>query len=124
MQIDPDDNVYCVDAVWLGPPKATFPCRVRYVAWGIGLALFLLILTVERMVGIGMGLFSTAWGLLIAIALTRWATRLISYERPLGATLALMFAELRTPRERTKGEGGRWGTKRAIAVRPFERRDL
>jgi len=35
LRIRTDDEVYRVDAVWLGPPKATFPFRARYVAWGV-----------------------------------------------------------------------------------------
>ena len=31
-----DDEVYRVDSVWLGPPRATFPWRARYVAYGVG----------------------------------------------------------------------------------------
>ena len=71
MRIRTDDEVYRVDAVWLGPPKATFPFRARYVAWGVGFLVLLLVLGVERQLGIGFGFFSTAWGLLIAIGLTR-----------------------------------------------------
>ena len=32
-----DDEVYRVDSVWLGPPRATFPWRARYVSYGLGL---------------------------------------------------------------------------------------
>ena len=31
-----DDEVYRVDSVWLGPPRATFPWRARYVSYGLG----------------------------------------------------------------------------------------
>src|SRR5699024_10958682 len=61
MRIRTDDDVYRVDAVWLGPPKATFPWRARYVAWGVGIPMFLVVLAVERQLGIGFGFFSTAW---------------------------------------------------------------
>lgn len=106
MRIRTDDEVYRVDAVWLGPPKATFPWRARYVAWGVGFGLFLLVLTVERQLGIPFGFFSTAWAFVITIALTKLITSRISHERPLGAVLAMWFRELTTPREKTTGEGG------------------
>lgn len=106
MRIRTDDEVYRVDAVWLGPPKATFPWRARYVAWGVGFVLFLLILTVERQLGITFGFFSTAWAFVITIALTKLITSRISHERPLGAVLAMWFRELTTPREKTTGDGG------------------
>ena len=106
MRIRTDDEVYRVDAVWLGPPKATFPWRARYVAWGVGAAVFLLVLTVERQLGIKFGFFSTAWAFIITIVITRLITSRIGHERPLGAVLAMAFRELNTPRERLTPEGG------------------
>ncbi len=106
MRIRTDDEVYRVDAVWLGPPKATFPWRARYVAWGVGITMFLLVMTVERQLGFGFGFFSTAWAFVITVVLTRLITAKISHERPLGAVLSLWFRELTTPRERVVGEGG------------------
>lgn len=106
MRIRTDDEVYRVDAVWLGPPKATFPWRARYVAWGVGTLVLLLVLGAERQLGIGFGFFSTAWGLLIAIVLTRLICSRIGHERTLTAVLAMWAHELTTPRERTKGVGG------------------
>jgi hypothetical protein len=106
LRIRTDDEVYRVDAVWLGPPKATFPWRARYVAWGVGALVLLLVLGAERQLGIGFGFFSTAWGLLITILLTRLICSRISHERPLTAVLAMWAHELITPRERTRGAGG------------------
>ncbi len=106
MRIRTDDDVYRVDAVWLGPPKATFPWRARYVAWGVGFAVFLLVLTVERQLGISFGFFSTAWAFVITIAVTRLITSRINHERPLGSVLAMWFRELNTPREQVTGDGG------------------
>lgn len=106
MRIRTDDEVYRVDAVWLGPPKATFPWRVRYVAWGVGALVLLLVLSAERQLGIGFGFFSTAWGLLITILLTRLICSRINHERPLTAVLTMWARELTTPRQRSKGVGG------------------
>jgi len=106
LRIRTDDDVYRVDAVWLGPPKATFPWRARYVAWGVGFVVFLLILTVERQLGIGFGFFSTAWGFVVTIGVTRLITSRINHERPLGAVLSMWFRELTTPREQVTGDGG------------------
>ncbi|MFC4004351.1 hypothetical protein ACFS2C_19615 [Prauserella oleivorans] len=106
MRIRTDDEVYRVDAVWLGPPKATFPWRARYVAWGVGVPLFLVVLGVERQLGIGFGFFSTAWAFVITIALTRLITSKISHERPLGAVFTMWLRELQTPREKTRAAGG------------------
>ena len=105
MRIRTDDEVYRVDAVWLGPPRATMPFRARYVAWGVGVAVFLLVLTVERRLGISL-FWSIAWGIVITILLTRIICAKISHERPLSAVSALWLRELTAPREVTAGEGG------------------
>ncbi|PPK63412.1 hypothetical protein V5P93_001087 [Actinokineospora auranticolor] len=105
MRIRTDDEVYRVDAVWLGPPKATFPWRARYVAWGVGTVVFLIALTVLRNVGVGL-FWSFAWGLVATVALTMVICSRISHERPLGAVLTMWLRELNTPREQTTGTGG------------------
>ncbi|SHG91837.1 hypothetical protein [Streptoalloteichus hindustanus] len=106
MRIRTDDEVYRVDAVWLGPPRATFPWRARYVAWGVGIAVFLLVLTVERRMGIGFSFFSTAWALVITIVLTKIICSRISHERPLTAVGVMWLRELTAPRETTSSRGG------------------
>ncbi len=105
MRIRTDDEVYRVDAVWLGPPKATFPWRARYVAWGVGTVVFLLALTVLRNLGVGL-FWSFAWGLVATVALTMVICSRISHERPLGAVLTMWVRELTAPREVPEGQGG------------------
>jgi hypothetical protein len=106
LRIRTDDDVYRVDAVWLGPPRATFPWRARYVAWGVGTVMFLVVLGVERQLGIGFSFFSTGWGLLITIALTRLIGSRISHERPLTAVALMWLRELTAPRKQTAVRGG------------------
>lgn len=106
MRIRTDDEVYRVDSVWLGPPKATFPWRTRYVSWGVGMVVFLVVLGLERQLGFGFGFFSTAWGLLITVVLTRLIGSRISHERPLSAVIAMWTRELVTPRKSTAVAGG------------------
>jgi hypothetical protein len=106
LQIRTDDDVYRVDAVWLGPPKATFPWRARYVSWGVGMVMFLVVMGVERQLGIGFGFFSTGWGLLITILLTRMIGSRISHERPLAAVAVMWLRELTAPRKVTAARGG------------------
>ncbi|WP_245811954.1 hypothetical protein [Actinophytocola xinjiangensis] len=105
MRIRTDDEVYRVDAVWLGPPRATMPWRARYVAWGVGVVVFLVVLTIERRIGISL-FWSIAWGMVITIALTRLICSRISHERPLGSVTAMWVHELTSPREETGGAGG------------------
>jgi hypothetical protein len=132
VRIRTDDEVYRVDAVWLGPPRATMPWRARYVAWGVGVVVFLLVLTVERRLGIDL-FWSIAWGIVVTILLTRMITSKISHERPLSAVSAMWLRELTAPREATAGEGGAVSatrvrvntvrpTKQAKQTRPKQRK--
>jgi hypothetical protein len=101
-----DDEVYRVDAVWLGPPRATFPWRARYVSYGLGLVVMILVMFLQRRVGIGLDFFSIAWALILTIAITRLLGKRIDYERPLGQVVELFRHEVRGPRVRTRVAGG------------------
>jgi hypothetical protein len=101
-----DDEVYRVDSVWLGPPRATFPWRARYVSYGLGLLVMILIMFLQRRLGIGLDFFSVAWALILTVLATRFLGQRIDYERPLGQVLALFTHELRGPRPRTTVGGG------------------
>jgi len=106
VRVRTDDEIYRVDAVWLGPPKATFPWRARYVAWGVGILVFVLALAVERFIGFSVGFFTFAWALVATIVLTRLICSRISHERPLGAVFTMWVRELNSPRETSAGAGG------------------
>jgi len=101
-----DDEVYRVDSVWLGPPRATFPWRARYVSYGLGLVVMILVMFVQRRIGIGLDFFSIAWALVITIVVTRFLGKKIDYERPLGQVVELFRHEVRGPRARTATAGG------------------
>ncbi len=101
-----DDEVYRVDAVWLGPPRATFPWRARYVSYGVGLLVVVAVMFVQRRVGIGLDFFSVAWALVITVVVTRFLGQRIDYERPLGQVVALFRHEITGPRARTAVAGG------------------
>jgi hypothetical protein len=101
-----DDEVYRVDSVWLGPPRATFPWRARYVSYGVGLLVMILVMFVQRRIGIGLDFFSVAWALVLTVAVTRFLGQRIDYERPLGQVLALFGHEVSGPRARTATSGG------------------
>jgi hypothetical protein len=101
-----DDEVYRVDSVWLGPPRATFPWRARYVSYGVGLLVMIAVMFVQRRVGIGLDFFSVAWALVITVLVTRFLGQRIDYERPLGQVVELFVAELTGPRKRTVVAGG------------------
>jgi len=101
-----DDEVYRVDSVWLGPPRATFPWRARYVSYGVGLLAMITVMFVQRRLGIGLDFFSVAWALVLTVVATRFLGQRIDYERPLGQVVALFSHEVRGPRASTAAAGG------------------
>jgi hypothetical protein len=110
VQIRTDDDVYRVDAVWLGPPRATFPWRARYSSYGVGLIVMIVVMFLQRRLGIPIGFFSVAWALLITVIVVRFVAKRIDEDRPLLEWLTLFVHELRGPRRRTRGEGSTVGT--------------
>ncbi|WP_281689941.1 hypothetical protein [Pseudonocardia thermophila] len=106
MLVRTDDEVYRVDSVWLGPPRATFPWRARYVSYGVGLIVMILVMFVQRRLGIGLDFISVAWALLITIVVTRFIGKRIDYERPLSQVLTMFRHEVAGPRPRTTPTGG------------------
>ncbi|MDN5749819.1 MAG: hypothetical protein L0H64_15080 [Pseudonocardia sp.] len=119
-----DDEVYRVDSVWLGPPRATFPWRARYVSYGVGLLVMILVMFVQRRIGIGLDFFSVAWALVVTTVATRFLGARIDFERPLGQVLTLFGHEVTGPRRRTAVGGGsvRSGHVRLGPVAPPVRR--
>jgi hypothetical protein len=101
-----DDEIYRVDSVWLGPPRATFPWRVRYVGYGVGLLVMIGVMFLQRRLGIGLDFFSVAWALVITVVITRFVGKRIDYERPLGQVIELFKHEITGPRKRTAATGG------------------
>ena len=106
MLVRTDDEVYRVDSVWLGPPRATFPWRARYVSYGVGLLVMILVMFVQRRIGIGLDFFSVAWALVITVFVTRFLGQKINDERPLGQVVDMFRQEVRGPRARTAVAGG------------------
>lgn len=106
MYVRTDDEVYRVDSVWLGPPRATFPWRARYVSYGLGLLVMIFAMFVQRRIGIGLDFFSVAWSLIATVLITRFLGKRIDFERPLGQVVALFLHELKGPRRRVAVGGG------------------
>ncbi|MEJ2869728.1 hypothetical protein WCD74_18315 [Actinomycetospora sp. OC33-EN08] len=121
MQIRTDDDVYRVDAVWLGPPRATFPWRARYSSYGVGLIVMIVVMFVQRRLGIPIGFFSVAWALLITVVVVRFVSKRINEDRPLLEWLTLFWHEVRGPRRRTRGAGSTVGTGH-VAIEPVRPR--
>jgi hypothetical protein len=75
------------------------------VAWGVGVVVFLVVLTIERRLGVSL-FWAISWGIVFTIVITRVICSKISHERPLGAVTAMWARELTAPREITTGRGG------------------
>ncbi|MDQ3577907.1 MAG: hypothetical protein M3443_09975 [Actinomycetota bacterium] len=106
MLVRTDDEVYRVDAVWLGPPRATFPWRARYVSYGLGLVLMVALMFVQRRVGIELSFFSVAWALVLTVLLTKLIGKRINYDRPFEQVVNLFTHEITGPRQRHERRGG------------------
>jgi hypothetical protein len=111
-----DDEIYNVNAVWLGPPRKTLPWRARYVAYGVALVVFVVFQGIERRLGIGLGFFSMAYSLLATVGLTRLILSVVDHDRPLGSVLAAFAHEVDAPRESTKGTDHKYRLARVSAV--------
>lgn len=110
MRLPVDDEIYNVNAVWLGPPNKTLPFRARYVAYAVGALVFVILQIIERRLGIGLGFFTLAYSLLATVGLTRLILSVVDADRPLSSVLAGFAHEVGAPRESTK--------PRASTIRP------
>lgn len=97
MRLRPDDEVYRVDAVWLGPRGLTLPWSARYSAYGIWLVLFVAVLLVEALLPVRVSV-PPVWELVLTILATYALTGVIDHDRPLVSVWHLLRAEATAPR--------------------------
>src|SRR5689334_4469860 len=97
MLLRPDDEIYRVDAVWLGPRGLTLPWTARYSAYGIWLMLFVCILLAEAILPMSVSV-PPVWELVLSVLATYALTGVIDHDRPVGSVLQLLRSELRAPR--------------------------
>jgi hypothetical protein len=115
VRIRPDDEVYRVDAVWLGPRGFTLPWSARYSAYGIWLVLFVGVLLVEAALPMRVNV-PPVWEFVLTVLATYALTGVIDHERPLGSVVDLVRTELGTPRAR-KADGTVRLTATAVRLR-------
>jgi hypothetical protein len=106
MRVRTDDEIYRIDQVWLGPPRATFPWRATYASYLVGFLIFLAVLFVQRRIGISFNILPTAWALVITVAITRLISRKVNYEKGVVHLFEHFWHEVTGPRARTKPLGG------------------
>jgi hypothetical protein len=97
MHLRPDDEVYRVDAVWLGPRGLTLPWTARYSAYGIWVVLFVGVLLVEAVLPMPVSV-PPVWELMVTVLATYALTGVIDHDRPVGSVWQVARAELRAPR--------------------------
>jgi hypothetical protein len=123
VRIRTDDDIYRVDAVWLGPPRATFPWRATYASYLVGFLIFLFVLFVQRRIGISFNILPTAWALVITVFLTRVISRKVNYEKGVIHLFQHFWYEVTGPRARYSraGDGLRIGHVRVHRQLPRSR---
>lgn len=101
MRVTPDDELHRVNAVWLGPASGgssvTFPWTARYIAYGIWLAVFLVVLLVEAVTPLQVGL-PPVWEICLTTLFTYGLLGFIDHERPVKAVWQTFVADLTAPR--------------------------
>lgn len=101
MLVRPDDEVYRVDAVWLGPQGLTLPWTARYSAYGIWVVLFVGVLLVEAVLPMRVSL-PPVWEIVLTILTTYALTGVIDHDRPLTSVWQLLRWEVKAPRPRSE----------------------
>lgn len=101
MRVRPDDEIWRSEPVWLGPASGghalTFPWAARYKAYGIWLAIFLLVLFVEAITPLHVGL-PPVWEICLTTLATYALLGFIDHERPMRAVWQTFLADLRAQR--------------------------
>jgi len=101
MRVTPDDEVYRVNTVWLGPSGLTFPWTARYLAYATWLVVFLVILLVEAISPLRVHI-PPIWEICITTLFTYGLMGFIDHEKPASAVWQTFRADLTSPRANTK----------------------
>lgn len=114
MRVTPDDEVYRVNTVWLGPSGLTFPWTARYLAYATWLITLLVVLFVEAVTPLSVNV-PPIWELCITTLFTYGVMGFVDHERPFTAVWQTFLVDLRTPRPGRKIDRSR--TLPAVRVR-------
>jgi hypothetical protein len=108
VRVRPDDEVYRINTVWLGPRGLTFPWTARYLAYGVWLLTFLAVLFVEAVTPLSIGL-PPVWEICLTTLFTYAVMGLVDHERPVVSVFQTLRAEVNAPRA---------GQEKAVQVGP------
>lgn len=123
MRVAPDDDVYRVNAVWLGPRGLTFPWTARYLAYATWLVTFLVILLVEAVTPLSVGV-PPVWEICITTLFTYAVMSFVDHERPVRAVWQTFLSDLSTPRPAAKPAVTRTVPRVRVHARPQHDRRL
>jgi hypothetical protein len=112
-----DDEIYRVDGVWLGPPRRTLPWRARYIAYAVGLGVFIVLQVLERRLGIAISFWSLAYSLLATIAVTTAVLRAVDHDRTITSLVSAFGHEVGAPRLDTREQSTTWRVDK-VRIRP------
>lgn len=119
MRVLPDDEVYRVNTVWLGPTGLTFPWTARYLAYAVWLVSFLVVLLVERITPLHVGV-PPVWEICMTTLFTYGVMGFVDHERPVRAVWETFRADLSAPRR----QSAVIRTRTLATVRVHERRPV
>jgi hypothetical protein len=97
MRVAPDDEVYRVNTVWLGPRGLTFPWTARYLAYAVWLMTFLVVIAFEALTPIGVSL-PPVWEISLTTLFTYFVMGYVDHERPVASVWQTFMADLSAPR--------------------------
>jgi len=100
MRVAPDDEVYRVNTVWLGPRGLTFPWTARYLAYAVWLVTFLAVIGFEAITPLTVGL-PPVWEICLTTLFTYAVMGFVDHERPVAAVWQTFVADLTAPRGST-----------------------
>jgi hypothetical protein len=124
LRVAPDDDVYRVNAVWLGPRGLTFPWTARYLAYATWLVTFLAILLIEAVVPPLSVSVPPVWEFSITTLFTYAVMGFVDHERPVQAVWQTFLVDLGTPRPAAKNRPTRIPAKVRVHARPRHDRRL
>jgi hypothetical protein len=124
LRVAPDDDVYRVNAVWLGPRGLTFPWTARYLAYATWLLTFLGVLLVEMAIpGLHVGV-PPVWEICITTLFTYAVMSFVDHERPVRAVWRTFLSDLGAPRAAGRKSPTRIQAKVRVRARPRHDRRL
>lgn len=95
--VEPDDDVWRFQSVWLGPPGYTLPFHVRYVAYVLGASIYVGIILIEAVLPVVSVSTPPFYELLVTLLVTALIMNAVDHDKPLAAAVQTTVGALRSP---------------------------